>query len=159
MSQVILIFIYIYIYIYIYHTIYILYILLYIYYTFVLYILYIYYYIYMYVYIYTFLYLYLSIYLSIYLSVYIYIYYIYVYYFIYIYIQFTAEGFFEVATESWSDNPRPLRSLQTLRATELSGHEFNLPSNPNLYNYSIDISLLEFTFHFGHCLRQSSHLL
>ena len=111
----------------------------------------------MYIYIHFYIYIYLSIYLSI--CLYIYILYICILFYIYIYIQFTAEGFFEVATESWSDNPRPLRSLQTLRATELSGHEFNLPSNPNLYNYSIDISLLEFTFHFGHCLRQSSHLL
>ena len=108
----------------------------------------------MYIYIHFYIYIYLSIYLSICLYIYIYILYICILFYIYIYIPFTAEGFFEVATESWSDNPRPLRSLQTLRATELSGHEFNLPSNPNLYNYSIDISLLEFTFHFGHCLRQ-----
>ena len=51
---------------------------------------------------------------------------------------FTTEGFFEVAIESWPEwdlNPRPLNSIQTLKLTELSGHEFNSHSEPTLYSY------------------------
>ena len=43
---------------------------------------------------------------------------------------FTTETFWEVAIESWHEwdlNPRPLNSVQTLKPTELSGHEFNSP--------------------------------
>ena len=52
---------------------------------------------------------------------------------------FITEGFFEVAIESWPEwdlNPRPLNSVQKLQPTELSGHDFNLHSEPNLYSYS-----------------------
>ena len=48
---------------------------------------------------------------------------------------FITEGFFEVAIESWPEwdlNPRPLNSVQTLKATELSGHQFNSRSEPTL---------------------------
>ena len=61
-----------------------------------------------------------------------------------IYMVFTTEGFLEVAIESWPEwdlNPRPLNSVQTLLPTELSGHEFNLLSEPTLYSYSKFISL------------------
>ena len=52
---------------------------------------------------------------------------------------FTTDGFFEVAIESWPEwelNPQPLNSVQTLYPTDLSGHEFNLHSEPTLYSYS-----------------------
>ena len=42
--------------------------------------------------------------------------------------KFTTEGFFKVAIGSWPQqdlNPPPLNSAQTLKLTELSGHEFN----------------------------------
>ena len=55
----------------------------------------------------------------------------------YVYLLFTAEGFFEVAIESWPEwdlNPRPLNSVQT--PTELAGHAFNSHSEPTLYSYS-----------------------
>ena len=43
--------------------------------------------------------------------------YIYIYIYIHIYMVYTAEGFFEVATESWPQwnlNPQPLNCIQTL---------------------------------------------
>ena len=52
---------------------------------------------------------------------------------------FTTEGFFEVAIESWPEwdlNPQPLNSIQILKPTELSGHEFNSHSEPTLNSYS-----------------------
>ena len=53
---------------------------------------------------------------------------------------FTTEGLFEVAIESWSEwelNLQPLNSVQqTLKPTELSGHEFNSHSEPTLYSCS-----------------------
>ena len=55
------------------------------------------------------------------------------------YMVFTTEGLFEVAAESWPEwelNLRPLNSVQTLLATELSGHEFNTHSGLILYSYS-----------------------
>ena len=58
-------------------------------------------------------------------------------YYIYTYIVFTTEGFLEAAIESWAEwnlNPRPLISVQTLKPTKLSGHEFNLLSEPTLYS-------------------------
>ena len=51
---------------------------------------------------------------------------------------------FEVAIETWPEwdlNPRPLNSFKMLWTTELSGHEFNSHSEPNLYSYSSFISL------------------
>ena len=51
---------------------------------------------------------------------------------------FTTGGIFEVAIESWPVwdlNPQPLNSVQTLQPTELSGHEFDSHSEPNLYSY------------------------
>ena len=53
--------------------------------------------------------------------------------------EFTTERFLKVAIESrpdWDLNPRPLNLVQTLLPTELSDHEFNLYSEPTLYNYS-----------------------
>ena len=68
-----------------------------------------------------------------------------VYIFIYIiYMVFTTDGFLEVAIESWPEwdlNPRPLNSVQTLKPTEVSCHEFNLLPEPTLYNYSNFVSL------------------
>ena len=52
---------------------------------------------------------------------------------------FITKGFFEVAIDSvaeWELNPRPLDSVQKLQPTELSGHEFNSPSETTLYSYS-----------------------
>ena len=52
---------------------------------------------------------------------------------------FTIKGLFEVATESWPEwylNPQQLNSVQTLKPAELSGHEFNLHSEPTLCSYS-----------------------
>ena len=43
----------------------------------------------------------------------------------------TTGRFLEVAIESWPEwnlNPRPLKSVQTLQPTELSGHECNTHS-------------------------------
>ena len=49
---------------------------------------------------------------------------------------FTTEGFFEVAIQSWPEcdlNTRPLNSVQTLKPTELSGHEFNSDIYTQIY--------------------------
>ena len=57
---------------------------------------------------------------------------------------FTAEGFLEVARESWPEwdsNPRQLNSVQTLLPTELSDRELNMHSEPTLCSYSNFISL------------------
>ena len=65
-----------------------------------------------------------------------------IYVYIYIYMVLTTVGFFEVSIESWREwdlSPRPLNSVQTLKATELSGHEFNSHSEPALYSYSNSI--------------------
>ena len=51
---------------------------------------------------------------------------------------FTTEGLFEIAIESWSEwdlNPKPFE-FRSDNLTELSGHEFNLHSEPTLYSYS-----------------------
>ena len=51
---------------------------------------------------------------------------------------FIAEGFLELVTESWPErdlNPRPLNSAQTLKSTELLGHDFNSHPEPTLYSY------------------------
>ena len=52
---------------------------------------------------------------------------------------FTTEAFFEVAIESlpeWDLNPQQLNSVHMLKPTNLSGHDFNLHSEPNFYSYS-----------------------
>ena len=52
---------------------------------------------------------------------------------------FTTERFSEVAIESWPEldlNPRPLKFVQTLLPTDLSGHSFNSRSGPTLCSYS-----------------------
>ena len=59
---------------------------------------------------------------------------------VYVCVQYSplTEGFFEVAKKIWTEwdlNPRPLNFVQTLKPTELSGREFNLHSEPTLYNY------------------------
>ena len=64
---------------------------------------------------------------------------IYIYIYIYIYLVFIAEGFFEVVLKSWPGldlNPQPINSFQMLLLTELSGHKFNLHSEPTLCSYS-----------------------
>ena len=56
-----------------------------------------------------------------------------------IHMVFTTEAFFEVAIESlpeWDLNPQQLNSVHMLKPTNLSGHDFNLHSEPNFYSYS-----------------------
>ena len=56
-----------------------------------------------------------------------------------VYLVFTTEVFLGVAAESWPDwnlNPGPLDSTQMLSPIELSGHEFDLHSQPTLDFYS-----------------------
>ena len=56
-----------------------------------------------------------------------------------IHMVFTTKGFWEVAIEIWPEwdvKPWPHNSIQTLQPTELSGPEFKLHSEPNLYYYN-----------------------
>ena len=56
-----------------------------------------------------------------------------------VYTVFPTKGFFEVAIESlpeWDLNPQQLNSVHMLKPTNLSGHDFNLHSEPNFYSYS-----------------------
>ena len=51
---------------------------------------------------------------------------------------FTAEGFFEVATENWPDwdlNLWTLNFVLTLWSTEVGGHEFKSHLQPTVYSY------------------------
>ena len=52
-----------------------------------------------------------------------------------IYMVFTTDGFFEVATERWPEwvPTTTQNSAQTLKLTEISGHEFNSCSNHICY--------------------------
>ena len=83
--------------------------------------------------------------MNIYIYIYIYIYIIYIYYVTYILLWYSPlKNFLEVAIESWPEwdlNLRSLNSVQMLKPTELSGHEFNSLSGPTLYDYSSSISL------------------
>ena len=70
---------------------------------------------------------------------------------------FTTDRSFEVAIESWPEwdlNPRPLNSIQMLKLTELSGHEFNLNSYPALHHYSNFIIYSVSHFILAVCLHQ-----
>ena len=52
---------------------------------------------------------------------------------------FISDRFFEVAIESWPEwdlNPPPLNSIQKLKPTELSRHEFKSHPEPAFYSYS-----------------------
>ena len=74
---------------------------------------------------------------------------------------FTTDGFFEVALESWPEwdlNPRPQNSVQMLKPTELSSHEFNSHPEPTLYSYSNFIVCSVPHFISSVCLRQSPRL-
>ena len=77
------------------------------------------------------------------------------------YMVFTTEGFFEIAIESRPErnlNPRPLNSFQTLYPTELS-YLRSTRTQSKLCTATLISSLSSvFTFHFGHCLRQSPNL-
>ena len=77
------------------------------------------------------------------------------------YMVFTTEGFFEIAIESRPErnlNPRPLNSFQTLYPIELS-YLSSTRTQSKLCTATLISSLSSvFTFHFGHCLRQSPNL-
>ena len=55
---------------------------------------------------------------------------------------FTTEGFSEAAIEKvwpeWDLNPRPLNFIQTLKPTELSGHEFIMSNLSHDHHWATD---------------------
>ena len=86
------------------------------------------------------------------------IYYIY----LYIYTVFTTEGFLEVALERWPEwnlNQQPLNPFRSSNRLSYQAMSSTRTQSQLCTATPISSRCPVFTFHFGHCLRESPHLL